>query len=103
VDHKSKLFAALKEEGELLSDAGFASGMRIADVHAVDLATASNRNNSLSIELLSGTGTSSRPADSIATELKTTIAQIRSIVTQLPDSASTPRTSFPASAVVHEP
>jgi hypothetical protein len=103
-DHKSKLLAALQEEEQLLLDARFPAGMTAVNLHAGDLAAATNRNNTLCVELLSGSGASPRPAGIIVPELEKTIAQLRTIVTQMPNSVSTPQaTSIPSPALTHEP
>jgi DNA uptake protein ComE-like DNA-binding protein len=102
-DHTAKLVAALQEEERLLAVAGFPSSSTAVVLHAVNLAAAAHRNNSLCVELLSGSSEPSRPANLIVPELEAIIVELRVAAIRTPNSVYAPQaSSISPSAAPHE-
>lgn len=82
-DHKAKILSSLKQEEQLLAQAGIPVASSIGNEYGSQLAVAIDRHRALCAELLSSNNSHSRSAQEIALELETSLHRLRSIVANL--------------------
>jgi DNA-directed RNA polymerase specialized sigma24 family protein len=82
-DHKAKILSSLKQEEQLLAQAGIPVASSAGNENSSQLAVAINRHRALCTELLSNNDSHPRSAQEIALELETSLRRLRSIVANL--------------------
>lgn len=93
-DHRAKILSSLKEEEQLLAQAGIPLAPLNGDESSRQLIPAMERHRALCSELLSSNDSHPRNAQAIAVELEQSLRRLRAIVTNLSNPFAAPAMSF---------